>query len=239
MRLILVRHGRTVSNVRHLLDTAVPGPSLDEVGRGQAEDLVGLLRDQRIGWIGSSGLTRARETAAPLAAALGLDVTVLPGLREVAAGDREMCGDEESVRAYLGVVGEWLHGRTEVRMPGAESGTEFFARFDAAVASARSAAAAAGAGTFALVSHGAAIRTWAGSRVGDVDADFVVRTGLLNTGVVELEEAGPTAPDGPDGAPAWVCRRWMGVAVPTARAAAAGAGPAAEPAPARPPASIF
>jgi broad specificity phosphatase PhoE len=36
MRLLLVRHGQTPSNVRSLLDTAVPGPGLTELGERQA-----------------------------------------------------------------------------------------------------------------------------------------------------------------------------------------------------------
>lgn len=33
MRLLLIRHGETPTNVGYLLDTAVPGPGLTEIGR--------------------------------------------------------------------------------------------------------------------------------------------------------------------------------------------------------------
>ncbi|MCM1975585.1 histidine phosphatase family protein, partial [Streptomyces sp. G1] len=36
MRLLLVRHGQTPTNVDYLLDTAVPGPGLTELGLAQA-----------------------------------------------------------------------------------------------------------------------------------------------------------------------------------------------------------
>ncbi len=74
--------------------------------------------------------------------------------------------------------------------------------------------------TLVLVSHGAAIRTWAGSRVRNVSADFVIATGLENTGVVELV-----------GSPeeGWTCERWAGAVVAPEQAAATGAGAAAEP----------
>ncbi|PRY09063.1 histidine phosphatase family protein [Kineococcus rhizosphaerae] len=220
MRLFLVRHGQTQSNVDHLLDTAVPGADLSPLGRDQAAALVQTLGERGIGAITASTLVRTQQTAAPLAAHLGLDVAVADGLREIEAGDLEMLGDDDSVRRYLEVVAAWLHGDLSVAEPGAEDGHAFFARYDAAVAAALAAARAAGVDTLALVSHGAAIRTWAGSRVRNVSPEFVVATGLENTGVVELE-GGPE-----DG---WTCVRWMGAVVDAEQAEVAGAGPAAEP----------
>ena len=222
MRLLLVRHGQSPSNVRHLLDTTVPGPSLTDLGREQADGLVERFAGEGVGCVVASSQTRAQETAAPLARALDLPVHVRDGLREISAGDLEMRGDEESVRAYLEVVGAWLTGDLDRRMPGAQDGHAFFARYDAAVDAAAGLARDAGAEVLVVVSHGAAIRTWCGSRVRNLDAAFVVATGLLNTGVVELEgdpEAG------------WTARSWMGAALDAERAAAAGTGPAGEPAP--------
>ncbi|POC80683.1 histidine phosphatase family protein, partial [Vibrio vulnificus] len=43
MRLILIRHGQTESNVHRLLDTAMPGPGLTELGQQQAAGLVSAL----------------------------------------------------------------------------------------------------------------------------------------------------------------------------------------------------
>lgn len=220
MRLLLVRHGQTRSNVEHLLDTAVPGADLSELGRDQAAALVPALGGLGVGAVTASTLVRTQQTAAPLAAHLGLPVAVADGLREIEAGDLEMRGDEESVRRYLDVVAAWLHGDLSVAEPGAEDGHAFFARYDAAVADALAAARAAGVETVVLVSHGAAIRTWAGSRVRNVSADFVIATGLENTGVVDLV-----------GSPeeGWTCERWAGAVVAPEQAAATGAGAAAEP----------
>ena len=86
MRLLLVRHGRTHSNVHHLLDTAAPGADLDEVGREQAAALPGRLAGEDIGAINVSTLVRTQQTAAPYATATGMPVTVLNGLHEVQAG---------------------------------------------------------------------------------------------------------------------------------------------------------
>ena len=220
MRLYLLRHGQTSSNVDHLLDTAVPGADLTALGRDQAAALVDLLGEKGIGAVTASTLVRTQQTAAPLAAHLGLEVAVADGLREIEAGDLEMLGDEPSVLRYLAVVSRWLEGDLATAEPGAEDGHAFFARYDRAVLDAVAAARAAGIETLALVSHGAAIRCWAGSRVRNVSPEFVVATGLENTGVVALSGS----PE--DG---WTCDSWTGAVLDPAQAA--GAGPAAEPGP--------
>ncbi|WP_375388031.1 histidine phosphatase family protein [uncultured Amnibacterium sp.] len=211
-RLILVRHGQTRSNVHGLLDTAAPGPGLTDLGREQAAALVQVLAGEAIDRVVASPLTRTVETAAPLAAARGLPLLQDAGLREVLAGDLEMLADHDSHRAYLGAVFSWATGDLAARMPGdPESGADFFARYDAAVE-----AATAGVGTVVCVSHGASIRTWAGSRASNVDREFGAAHGLPNTGVVTLDRQGdglwrvdtwtdfrfpPALDDDPTGAP--------------------------------------
>ncbi|NAZ82659.1 histidine phosphatase family protein [Kineococcus sp. R8] len=225
MRLFLVRHGQSEANVLHLLDTAVPGPPLTDLGREQAEGVTALLRDEGIGLLAASSLARARETAAPLASALGLDVRVLDGLREIAAGDNERRGDDAAIADYLRVVGAWLHGDLTVPQPGAEDGSAFLRRYDAAIAAVVGEARDRGVDTLAVVSHGAAIRTWSGIRAGNLTADFVIAHGLANCGCVALE-----------GSPeqGWRAVTWMGAVVEVDQARAAGAGPGGEPAPEQP-----
>lgn len=183
MRLILVRHGQSPSNVRHLLDTAEPGASLTELGRAQAAALPAALVGERIGVVYASSLVRAQQTAAPLAQTLGLPVHVRAGIREVAAGEFEMRGDVASVERYLSTVFAWPAGELGRRMPGGENGHEVLARFDAVVAE----AAAASDRTTVFVSHGAAIRVWTSSRAHNLDAGFAATHTLDNTGSVILE----------------------------------------------------
>lgn len=184
MRLLLVRHGQTPSNVHYLLDTAVPGPGLTELGVQQAAALPQALADEDIEALYASTLVRTRLTVAPLAAARGLDVLVRDGIREISAGDLEMLpGDSKHGEFYMRTAFAWAAGDEELRMPGGESGTEFLARYDAVVAE----AAASGASTVAMVSHGAAIRTWAAARAANVDVPFAAAHRLANTGTVVLE----------------------------------------------------
>ena len=83
MELILVRHAEPVK----IVDADGPAdPALAERGVKQAERLASYLGEEPIGAVWSSPMLRARETAAPLAAALGVDV-VVDG--ELAEWDRE------------------------------------------------------------------------------------------------------------------------------------------------------
>ncbi|MCX4574647.1 histidine phosphatase family protein [Streptomyces sp. NBC_01571] len=184
MRLILVRHGQTPSNVEFLLDTATPGPGLTALGEKQAAALPQALADEKIDALYASTLTRAQLTAAPLAAARGLEVRVREGIRELSAGDLEMLrGDTKEARAYLTTAFAWASGETALRMPGGESGTEALGRFDAVVAE----AAESAAGAVAMVSHGAAIRVWTAARARNVEVSFATGHRLDNTDVVILE----------------------------------------------------
>lgn len=186
MRLLLIRHGQTPSNVAGVLDTRIPGPGLTELGRAQAEALPGTLADEPIGALFVSTMRRTHETAAPLAAALGLEPVERGGIREIAAAGLEMRGDEEAVEEYMGTVFRWAAGEGAVRLAGGETGGEFAARYDSVVAEAE----ATGHDVVALVSHGAAIRCWAGMRSRDLDAGFIAEHLLENTGVVVLEGSG-------------------------------------------------
>ena len=47
MRLILIRHGETPSNVRGSLDTSLPGPGLTDLGQEQAEAIPAATGSRR------------------------------------------------------------------------------------------------------------------------------------------------------------------------------------------------
>ena len=180
MRLFLVRHGQTASNLGRLLDTARPGAALDGTGLDQAERLVARFAGIDVDAIYASDLTRTQQTAAPLAAARGLDVGVLGGLREIPAGDVEM---SEVWQPYVSMLIAWAQGDLSGGRPGGETGEEFFARYDGAIAS----IASAGHAAAVAVSHGGALRMWLGNRVSGVDTEALWRRPLGNTAVIVLE----------------------------------------------------
>ena len=197
MRLILIRHGQTPANVDGVLDSTVPGPGLTAVGEVEAAALPATLADEKIGAIFASTQVRSQLTAAPLADSLGLTVEVRDGLREIAAGDLEGSTDRPSVLVYVKTFLGWIDGDLDVRMPGAEDGHEVLNRFSDVVAEAEQ----LGHDTVALVSHGAVIRTWAGTHSEDLGSEFFRTHFVKNTGYVIVE--GSTA----DG---WHLESWQG-----------------------------
>ncbi|NUL49198.1 histidine phosphatase family protein [Cellulosimicrobium funkei] len=181
MRLLLVRHGQTPSNVGRNLDTAEPGPGLTELGREQALALPDTLGAQGIEAIYASTLVRTQQTAAPLARALGQEVRIRRDLREIPAGSLEMANDDESIQTYLSIVLGWAGDAPGRRMPGTErDGHSVLGAFDEVVAE----VVATGVGVAALFSHGAIIRAWAASRCENITADFAAQHPVSNTGAV-------------------------------------------------------
>lgn len=187
MKLLLIRHGETPGNVLGQLDTDHPGPGLTELGERQAEAMARALANERIEALYASTLIRTQITAAPLARLHTLDVEVLEGLHEIEAGSLEKLTDHESHKRYMGTVISWAAGDLDRRMPAGPDGHAFFDRFDAAIALVAGRAERQQHGTVAVVSHGAAIRTWAGLRAEGADHEFAARHVLANTGIVALE----------------------------------------------------
>jgi probable phosphoglycerate mutase len=89
---LLVRHGESAPAIPDEPFDLVDGhgdPALDPVGVAQAELLAQRLATDRIDAIYVTTLRRTHETAAPLAARLGLTPKVEPDLREVFLGEWE------------------------------------------------------------------------------------------------------------------------------------------------------
>jgi len=87
-RILAIRHGQTAWNA----DARIQGHTdieLDALGQWQARQLAQALGHEELQAIYSSDLARARDTAAPLAAAHDLPVGIDEGLRERAFGDFE------------------------------------------------------------------------------------------------------------------------------------------------------
>jgi broad specificity phosphatase PhoE len=83
--MILLRHGQSEFNLHFTATKRDPGiadPKLTPLGQAQAEHAARTLQNQGFRRILASPYTRALQTAAPLAMALGLPVEVHPGIRE-------------------------------------------------------------------------------------------------------------------------------------------------------------
>jgi probable phosphoglycerate mutase len=192
MRLLLIRHGETPDNVSGALGTAIPGPGLTPLGVRQAAAVPSALAAERIDGIYVSRMLRTHLTAAPLAESRGIEPVELPGVHEIDAGRLEGRNDLDAVYEYMGTLLSWWKD-PDARV--GESGTEFFARYDADVAR----IAAEHDGTVALFSHGAAIRAWTSKAAGNLDEENTRDRSLANTAMVVLE-----------GSPSegWACVTW-------------------------------
>jgi probable phosphoglycerate mutase len=85
-QIFLVRHAEKVPEAED--------PELSQAGEQRAQALAGLLRDAGIGAVFSTDYRRTRDTAAPLASALGLYITIYDPARlsDLAAELNQRCG---------------------------------------------------------------------------------------------------------------------------------------------------
>lgn len=84
--IIMVRHGAH-GHLGRVLTGRMPGVSLAETGRAQAERVATRLAGEAIAAVYASPTERAGETAAPIARALGLPVETSEALNEIEFGD--------------------------------------------------------------------------------------------------------------------------------------------------------
>lgn len=92
--ILFVRHGETDWNVERRVQGHTDRP-LTANGVAQAQALAETLRGEHLDAVYASDLARARETARAVAAERGLDVEVLPELREKHFGSWEGLLDTE------------------------------------------------------------------------------------------------------------------------------------------------
>jgi probable phosphoglycerate mutase len=147
---LLIRHGETRWNVEGRLQGWRDSP-LTATGRSQADTVSERLAGEGAQALVASDLGRARETATPIAARLGLEVVSAPGLRERCYGILEGKTwaeiEREHPEAYMR-----LNARDQdYVVPEGESGIQFRHRVFAAI---DRLAAVHGDARVAVVTHG-------------------------------------------------------------------------------------
>lgn len=149
--LLLIRHGETDWNRRQCFQGQIDVP-LNETGMEQARRLGQRLAGERIDALLVSDLTRARQTAAPLAQRLGLAEQLMPALREQAFGILEGMSFDEIRQRHPEEFALWVKQDPDYALPGgAESRRDFHRR----VITALQQAGRAHAGRrLAVVTHG-------------------------------------------------------------------------------------
>jgi alpha-ribazole phosphatase len=133
------------------LDVALSSSGIDDA-RNIAESLRGI----GFAAIYSSPLTRARDTAAPLARAARRELLVDQGLREISFGDFEGRSYEEIEQRYPDLFAAWMESPTKIRFPSGESFEDVKLR---AWASVNSIVERHSGDVVAIVTHGGVLRS--------------------------------------------------------------------------------
>jgi probable phosphoglycerate mutase len=123
---LLIRHGETEWNRQGLWQGHQDSP-LTARGLAQAEQLAAELADSAIDRFACSDLGRCRQTAAPLASALGMEPELRPELRELDVGSWSGLGREQIARFDAEQLRRF-DAREDVRPGGGEKRSELAER---------------------------------------------------------------------------------------------------------------
>ena len=123
----MIRHGFSVANNEKRFAGHSDFP-LTELGKLQAERCAAALADEKIDVIYASDLSRAFETAVPIAISHGLDVIPHKGLREIFAGEWEGKTFSELEEIYPESFGVWKSDLANAHPDGGESICQLYNR---------------------------------------------------------------------------------------------------------------
>lgn len=193
-----IRHAQSEANASGTIDTGVPGPGLSPDGKGQAEQLAHQLGRKDYDAVYASTMTRAQQTAAPLAAELGKQVEVLPGIQEINAGWYNGKPESMAKSTYLLAPANWIKGDVSDAIPGSISGKEFNDQFTAAVNKIYN----SGHRNPVVFSHLVAIETWTLMNTRNGKDSLMTSHPLPNTGHVVIS-GNPTT--------GWTLVDWDGI----------------------------
>jgi 2,3-bisphosphoglycerate-dependent phosphoglycerate mutase len=150
IRIILVRHGETQWNREGRIQGYHADSPLTENGREQAQRLAERLKGEGLLALHSSDAGRARQTAAPIAAAVALEIVYDAALRERDYGVFEGRTYGELEREHPDAYAKFRSRDPAYAPPGGESGSQFRDRIVAALERVASRAH----GVCAVITHG-------------------------------------------------------------------------------------
>ncbi|OBK19897.1 histidine phosphatase family protein [Mycobacterium asiaticum] len=129
--LTFIRNAQSQANADGIIETGIPGPSLTEDGKGQAQQLTHQHND--FDAIYSSPMAADQQTASPLASQLGKQVQVLEGLQAINAGWYNGKPESMASSTYLLAPNLWVSGDVGTSIPGSLSGADFNSQFTGAI----------------------------------------------------------------------------------------------------------
>jgi len=195
--ILVVRHGESVGNLGRRLTSAAPGEPLTERGRGQVAAVAERLRARKIAHVYASPLLRAQQTGELLAAAFGVGLGTLDGVREVSMGRHEGSEADEDWAQVDATFLRWFDGDLPAGIDGGETGDAVVARIRQAL---HEVADMHRGETVVVVSHGGAMRLALPRCASDVADHHARERPIPNCGVAELSVDGN----------AWTLLQWPG-----------------------------
>jgi probable phosphoglycerate mutase len=132
MILYCVRHGESAYNVEGRLQGQSDAPRLSPLGQKHAAALVSTLAKLEIDAIYSSPLTRAMETAQPLAEVLRLPIHSDDRLKEINIGIFQGTLAAQLADNFPEEAARWRSQDADFRIPGGESRRDLMLRAEAA-----------------------------------------------------------------------------------------------------------
>jgi probable phosphoglycerate mutase len=151
--IVLIRHGETAWNAERRLQGHLD-VDLNETGLRQAELLAQVLQGERFDALVCSDLSRARKTAAPLAALQGLTPVVDPAWRERCYGALEGHSYDQIGALFPEAYAAMRARAKDYRYPQGENTAETLLEFSARSVAALTRALQSGARRIAVVTHG-------------------------------------------------------------------------------------
>ncbi|HJZ55214.1 MAG TPA: histidine phosphatase family protein [Gemmataceae bacterium] len=122
----LTRHAETsIPTIFHGAESDV---GLSDLGRRQAVAAAGWYREFGLTAVVSSAMTRAKDTAAPIAAACGVEHHIEPDLHERRVGVLSGTAFSSEGGPWPETITRWVAGETAFTTPGAESFDQLRAR---------------------------------------------------------------------------------------------------------------
>ena len=194
-KIILARHMETVWNerLRYIGRTDLP---LSELGERHARALAVAYADTPLGGIIHSGMKRAEQTAAVVAAGREIDISTENNLREIDFGEWEGLDFDQISAAYPHLADIWIEDPFAVHIPGGEPMIDFMVRVKTAWTRLRAGTLAgvlAKGGPLLIVTHAGCIKVILGMVMGLDDRkvwEIHQEKGAVN--IVEVGEGGDT-----------------------------------------------
>nr|WP_148222454.1 histidine phosphatase family protein [Rhodococcus opacus] len=196
-----MRHAESAGNASGLIDTSTPGPNITDKGRHEARAAADRFAGHDFDGVYASTMVRTQETAEFMARAVDEPVEVLPGLREIEAGQYEGQPEATAQSTYLAAPTSWLQGQRDARIPGSIDGNEFDQRFDDAVEQISD----SGDTHPIAFAHGGSIMIWTLMNVDNPDVSLLKTNPLRNTGYVVITGRPDTG---------WTLVDWNGTPIP-------------------------